>query len=268
MTPVASLWIGGSLSFLDRLCLTSFAAQGHEVTLFHYEPIEGAPDGIKVVDAREIYPNDKILIHKNGSPAMHADIFRLHLMRQTPMIWVDTDMFCLAPFEAEAGYICPMETEKAVTNCVLRLPQKSAALAFMLEFVKDEYPVPPWVLAKVKAELEAAHAAGTPRHVTQQLFTTLGPRLLKYALRQSGEDRHLSPVGAYLPLPSTQHRYAAKARFFDQLTQTLFTPATKGVHLWGTNLRKNGWLDRIEEGSFLQRKAQELDVALPESVAQ
>jgi len=265
VTPVASLWIGGRLSFLDRLCLTSFAARGHDVTLFHYQPIENAPDCVQVADARAIYDNDEILVHKNGSPAMHADIFRLHLMRRTDMIWVDTDEFCLSPFEPAQGYICPKETEKAVTNCVLRLPRDSQALDFMLEFVADPYPIPPWVLPKVKRELEAAKAAGTPVHVSQQLFTTFGPRLLKFALKNSGEDRHLSPVDTYLPLPSVRHRYAVKAKFLETLTDQIFTSNTKGVHLWGTNLRKNGWLEKIEPGSFLAQKARELDVTLPES---
>lgn len=266
MIGVASLWIGGSLSFLDRLCLTSFAAQGHEVTLFHYEPITGAPDCVRLVDARDVYPNDKILVHKNGSPAMHADIFRLHLMAKTDLAWMDTDEFCLKPFEAPGGYILPRETDKAVTNCVLRLPKDSAALAFMLDFVRDEYPVPPWVLPKVKRALKQAHAEGKPVHVSEQLFTTLGPRLLKYALMQSGEAEHLSPIDAYVPLPSTRHRFAAKAKFHDEMT-ALFSDKTYGVHLWGTNLRKNGWLDRIEPGSFLARAAGDLDVALPEGAA-
>lgn len=257
MLHVASLWIGGALSALDRICLRSFVVQGHAVTLFHYFPLENVPEDITCVDAREVYDNDDILIHKNGSPAMHADIFRLHLLAKTDMAWVDTDMYCLRPFD-NAPFLIPWEVENAVTNCVLRLPKDSAALSYMREFVTNPYPIPPWVRPAKRRELIAAAEMGKPVHVSQQLFTTLGPRLLKYALNQSGEIAHAVPPHVYLPLPSTKHRFAVKAKFRDVILNDLCQKDTKGVHMWSTNLRKNGWLDKIEEGSFLHGAAKAL----------
>ena len=40
---IGTLWIGGPLSFLEQMCLLSFVAQGHKVTLFHYGEIAHVP---------------------------------------------------------------------------------------------------------------------------------------------------------------------------------------------------------------------------------
>ena len=259
---VASLWIGGPLSLLDQVCLLSYVQQGYEVTLFHYFPLENVPEGIKTADAREIFADDDILIHRNGSLAMHADIFRLNLMSKTDLIWVDTDQLCLKPFDAAETHIVSYFDNSALANSVMRLPKDSPALAYMLAFVEDLYPIPPWVLPGVRTKLLAAKDAGTPLHVTEQKFTTYGPSLLKYALKQSGELVHAKPPHVYLPLPSTQHRYIVKAKFTDLILNDMIQEDTRGMHLWSTNIRKNGWLEKVEQGSFLANKAKDVGIDL------
>lgn len=263
LAPIASLWISGPLSVLDQICLLSFKAQGHDVTLFHYFDLEGVPDGIEVRDAREIYPNDEILIHKSGSPAMHADIFRLHLMKKTDMIWADTDQYCLRPFVADdAGYVLGRESEKLIVNSALRMPSDALMLDYALDFVADEHPIPPWALPKRKRELKAAHDAGEPVHVSQMVFTTFGPFLLRHCLNKFGLMDRVSGADRFIPLPALQHRYAVKAKFYDTIMQDMLTEASDGVHLWGSNLRSRGWLERIEPGSFIGRAAADLGVAI------
>ncbi len=261
LVDVASLWIGGSLSVLDQTCLMFFIKHGHRVVLYHYYPLENIPAEVETRDAREIYPNEDILIHRNGSPAMHADIFRLHLMAKTDFVWIDTDIICLRPFERET-YVVPYETATALTNCVLRLPKDSPALSYMLEFVEDRYPVPPWVLRAVRMKLNAARREGNPIHVTQQKFTTFGPSLLKYALNQSGELSHAKPPHVYLPLPSTKHRFIVKDKHRDTILNDMIKPDTKGMHLWSTVVRKNGWLEKIESESYLAMQAKEVGISL------
>ena len=165
---VASLWIGGPLSLLDQFCMLSYVKHGYEVTLFHYFPLENVPDGIKTADAREIYADDDILIHRNGSPVMHADIFRLNLMNKTDMIWVDTDQLCLKPFDAEERHIISYFDDSNLANSVLRLPKNSPALDYMMEFVEDRYPVPPWVRRSVRIALNTSKREGKPIHITEQ----------------------------------------------------------------------------------------------------
>jgi len=259
---IASLWIGGPLSVLDQICLLSYVKHGYRVVLYHYFPLDNVPDAIETCDAREIYPDDDILIHRNGSPAMHADIFRLHLMHKTTQIWVDTDQLCLKPFDPDDSHIVCYFDSSNLNNSVLRLPSDSPALAYMLEFVEDRYPVPPWVRRSVRIALNTAKREGNPTHVSQQKFTTYGPSLLKYALKQSGELDHAKPQHVYLPLPSTQHRFIAKAKFTDEILNDIIKPDTRGMHLWSTNVRKNGWLEKVEDGSFLALMAKDVGIEL------
>jgi len=259
---IASLWIGGPLSVLDQICLLSYVRHGYRVVLYHYFPLENVPEAIETVDAREIYDDDDILIHRNGSPAMHADIFRLHLMRKTTQIWVDTDQLCLKPFDPDDSHIVCYFDASNLNNSVLRIPSDSPALDYMLRFVQNRHPIPPWVIPRVRDELVEARDAGAPVHVSQQKFTTYGPSLLKYALKQTGELEHARPDHVYLPLPSTKHRFVVKAKFTDTILNDMIKPDTRGMHLWSTNLRKNGWLEKIEPGSFLAQMADDVGVEL------
>lgn len=259
---VASLWIGGPLSVLDQVCLLSYIQHGYKVTCFHYFPLENVPEGVETADAREIFPDDDILIHRNGSPAMHADIFRLNLMAKTDMIWVDTDQLCLKPFDHSETHITSWFDQGNLANSVLRLPKDSPALSFMLDFVEDRFPVPPWVNRAIRMKLNAAKREGKPIHVTEQKFTTYGPSLLKYALVQNGEISHAKPPHVYIPLPSTQHRFIVKDKHKDTILNDMIKPDTKGMHLWSTVVRKNGWLEKIESESFLAMHAKEVGINL------
>lgn len=259
---IASLWIGGKLSVLDQVCLLSYVKHGYRVTCYHYFPLENVPEGVQTADAREIFDEDEILIHRNGSPAMHADIFRLNLMAKTDMIWVDTDQLCLKPFDPKESFIASWFDEGNLANSVLRLPKDSPALVFMLDFVQDRYPVPPWVRRKIRMELNAAKREGRPIHITQQKFTTYGPSLLKYALNQFGGIEHAKKPHVYLPLSSTRHRYIVKAKHTETILNDMIKSDTRGMHLWSTNVRKNGWLEKIEPESFLAMQAKDVGITL------
>ena len=99
LPEVASLWIGGRLSWLEQLCLVSFAHAGHDVTLYSYSHIDNVPPEIKQMPAQDIFPAEPMYRHaRTGSPAIHADLFRLNLLKKTDKVWVDADMYCYQPF--------------------------------------------------------------------------------------------------------------------------------------------------------------------------
>ncbi|WP_170363697.1 hypothetical protein [Ruegeria arenilitoris] len=87
-TP-ALLWIGNRLSFLDLLCLKSFADIGQPITLYTYGDVGNLPDYVIHADAREVFDPPEVLRqkvgrrHLVGSPAIHADIFRIRLLGMT-----------------------------------------------------------------------------------------------------------------------------------------------------------------------------------------
>ena len=82
LPTVASLWIGGNISFLEQVCLQSFVDHGHRTLLYTYGDVVNAPPGVEVLDAEAIYPTAQMVRHKNGSPAPTADIFRYQLLKE------------------------------------------------------------------------------------------------------------------------------------------------------------------------------------------
>ncbi|AML51194.1 hypothetical protein [Falsihalocynthiibacter arcticus] len=100
LPEIASLWIGGQLSWLEQLCLVSFAHAGHKVTLYSYSPIPNCPAEVEQLPADPIFAAEPMLRHaRTGSPAIHADLFRLNMLQHTGKIWVDADMYCYQPFD-------------------------------------------------------------------------------------------------------------------------------------------------------------------------
>jgi len=158
---IGTLWIGGPLSFLEQMCLLSFVAQGHKVTLFHYGEIAHVPQDIEVIDAREIHEPAMIIYNKQfGTPVVQSDIFRLHMLRQTNLIWADSDVLCLKPFDLPTDHVFGYFRRRELCNAIMGLPQDSPGLNAYLDYVQDEYPIPPNLPPEDRDRLLALKAAG------------------------------------------------------------------------------------------------------------
>lgn len=197
---IAALWIGGDLSFLEQLCLKSFLDVGHAVTLYSYEPIGNAPEGVEMADAADILPLTGFLRHeRTNSPALHSDLFRYRLLATCDRtIWADTDAYCVKRFETRTGHFFAWESKRHINGGVLGLPQDSAALAALLEFTADPFAIPDWLEPAERAEMEARKAAGNPVHAGEMAWGVWGPHALTHYLHRTGEARHaLPPVALY-----------------------------------------------------------------------
>ena len=236
LPTIASLWIGGALSWLEQLCLVSYRDHGHRVILYSYEPVENVPDGIETADAATILPSDKIIRHaRTGSPAYHADIFRLRLMRDTDYVWADTDALCCRPIEVpEHGHLHGLtgpRGEALVNNGFLRLPKDSATLAAMLEFTSTEYPIPPWLPEAQQDQMRA-----NPVHVSEQQWGVWGPIALTHFLRQTGEEDYSAEQEVFYPVPFHDKGKFFRSGRFDYISE-MITERTLSVHLWGRRFR-------------------------------
>lgn len=237
---IASLWIGGRLSWLEQLCLKSFADQGHHITLYSYSPIDNLPEGVHAGNAEDIYPSEPMLRHaRTGSPAIHADMWRLHLLHKTDSIWVDADMYCYRPFDFESPFVYGWEKPGLVCNAVLGLPSESKTLLSLLEFFKDEYAIAPWLKPWQQRELEAERDAGNPVHMTAQDWGFTGPASVTYFLKETGEIEHAHPETAFYPIsfPDRNHMIMSRFNIEERLTEQ-----TRGVHFWARRMKP-----RLEE---------------------
>lgn len=92
------LWVGPGLSPMESVCLQSFLNVGYDVHLYAYAALERVPEGVTIMDAREILPESEIFVGagaKGGSFAPFADRFRYNLLFQRGGWWFDTDHIAL-----------------------------------------------------------------------------------------------------------------------------------------------------------------------------
>jgi hypothetical protein len=99
---IQGLWIGGKLSIMEQLSISSFIKNGHEYHLYVYDEVKNIPAVTVIKDGNEILPSSRIFTYQSGwvkgSYAGFADSFRFHLLKNKGGWWVDTDIICLKPF--------------------------------------------------------------------------------------------------------------------------------------------------------------------------
>jgi hypothetical protein len=221
MTRVSSLWVGDSLSTMERLSIRSFQAQGHEFHLYTYGPVAGVPESTVLRDAAEILPPDKMFRYPgNGSYAGFANLFRYALLLAQGGWWVDLDLICLHPLPepAECAFASqhgPQGGEEA-TNCAIFSHAGHALLQYLVDAAQ----------AKDPDKLE---------------WGETGPYLVQAAIRRFGAERFLLPADAFCPIPYF--------RWFDTFVpgrRTEFGPGTYAVHFWNEMWRR-AQLDKDEE---------------------
>lgn len=187
MERVATLWIGKRLSFLEHLCLKSFADLDQKPILYHYGDLEDIPDYVEPRDARDIFDAPEIYRDPiNRSVAVHADLFRLKLLQETDYIWVDADIYALRPLETKSEYLFPRGNRKnaRLINSVMAFPKDSPALTAMCDFAFDSDLVPPWWSDETQQAYLGLYGKST--YWSLPLFA-LGPPMLYHFLTRSGE---------------------------------------------------------------------------------
>jgi hypothetical protein len=233
---IGALWMYGSLSFLEQLCLKSFVDAGHHVKLYHYGELFNVPDGMELVDANKVLPQTDFLAHKRtGSPALHSDLFRYKMLEQSrDTIWADTDAYCMKKFETPNGHFYGWESEKHINGGVLGLPHDCDTLGELLEFTSDEFAIPTWYGDDYTRELEEARDRGEPVHASEQPWGVWGPHAVTYFLHKTGEAKYALPQEGLYPFTYRDRRNMLK-RNFD--TTPYVTENTFSVHLYGRRMR-------------------------------
>ncbi len=234
---VASLWIGGNLSYIEQLCLKSFADHGHRTLLYTYETVENCPEGVELMDANSIFPASDFIRHKSsGSPAVHADAFRYRMIACQTVIWVDADVLCLRPWSFSDQFVFGWEKPgRLVCNAVFGLPRFSRTLAHLNAFCADEYPIPPWAGDEEQARLHAAAKRGAPVHVSELTWGVWGPAAVTHFLQATGEIAHAQPQEAFYPISFKERRQLLKPG--DEIDRQLGA-GSLGVHLWNRRLSR------------------------------
>ena len=113
---IQALWIGESLSPIERLCASSFIHNGHEFHLYAYNELTNVPEGVIMKDANEIIPKQEVFLCRRGSYAIFSDWFRWTLLHERGGWWVDMDVICLKPFIFDDGIVFAGSTTTTSNN--------------------------------------------------------------------------------------------------------------------------------------------------------
>lgn len=220
--------------------MASFAANGHPVNLYAYDEVIGVPQGITVLDARKILPENSIFLHKkSGSIAAFADMFRYRLLFEAGGIWADTDMVCLQPFEYDAPEVFGWMEGDLINNAVLGLPKGHAMARWMAECCQDPNRWLPYDDFRTRRrKLKRRLLLNQQGNVA---WGEYGPQGLTQAARHFGIADRAQPFWHFYPL----HYKQWQAIFDESLANNLeFLGKSKAIHLWNEMFRRDRSFDR------------------------
>ena len=221
LPPVQMLWVGGPLSVLESLSLTSWLASGHEVHLYTYGKPANEPRGLRIIDAREILSAEADTQNSAAGPrpTRFSDRFSYALLQARGGIWADIDVVCLKPLDFAAGmdYFFASEMLPAqagdegklrirASGCVMKAPAGSPLTKDCLDIAR--------------ASTISADGAMT------------GPLLLHGAIEKFHMTAALLNPNLFCPVP-----FWNMGALISGLT--MLPPECHGVHFWSESWRRN-----------------------------
>jgi hypothetical protein len=244
---MAALWIGRSLPAYCAACLASFPAQGHSTTLYSYEPVRGLPPAVQSADARGVV--DAAVMERfaqAGTFSQFANHFRYELLAQDDGVcWVDTDMYCLRPVDAEPC-VFGWQDGRWINNAILALPAVSPVLRDLRRMFSQEGFIAPWLSWRRMLLHRAKALIGQPIAPEHYRRALLGPEALTWYARRHGLEHSAKPREVFYPL-----YYLETDRLLDP--DFAWTPPreTRTLHLWNEYLRRHRDAEAPPRGSLL-----------------
>jgi hypothetical protein len=233
---VQGLWIGKSLSRVEKCCITSFLSHGHDFHLYTYDYVAGIPSGTTIRNGEEILSRAFIFLNSDRPTySGFSNLFRYKLLHDRGGIWVDLDVVCLRPFAYPDECMIAQEIEAngstIIATCVISAPRGSA----LMKDVLDE-------------------ALGKDRG--NQRFGELGPYFFGKFARQDRYQKIVMHPSAFCPIPYTNWSQLISGDLRDQrCVENGITTHTFAVHLWNemwrsANVDKN---QRMPSSCFFER---------------
>lgn len=236
--PVASLWIGPKLHYINQLCLLSHVRQGHPTTLYCTDEVSNVPEGVTVRPATEIMDIDMNVVRQT-SESFLSNVFRYKMIQATDAIWIDCDAYCHSPFPDGMDHIFAGHGFRGALNCgVVYIPPKGELISQLLDYYENLPAAPAWFNKQQRKRLDKQDPA-LPQAVRiyNAERTSFGPQAFTWFAQQTGDyEKALSHDYLY-PVP-----FQLNDVFFDPYgrVEGHFTDNTLSVHLY-TNGTKPWW---------------------------
>ncbi|MGB3315606.1 MAG: hypothetical protein WBB85_14450 [Albidovulum sp.] len=256
--PVASLWIGTRLHYVNQICLKSHLAEGHPVILYCADKVENVPDGVEVRPADEIMKIDREVVEAT-SPSFISNVFRYKMIQATGAIWIDCDALCYRPFPEDMDYIFGGHGLRGALNCgVVGMPRECELMDQLLDYYDNLPDYPAWWGKQQRKKMDRQDPS-LPKaaRIYKAERTAFGPQAFTYYARLTGDvDKAMETDGLY-PVP-----FQLNDVFYDPYSQVEkhFTDNTLSVHIY-TNAARPWWRKNAPmPGSYIARMAEKYEV--------
>ena len=256
--PVASLWIGDKLQYINQLCLMSHVQQGHPTTLYCTDKVSNVPDGVTVRPATDIMTIPMDIVAETSASFL-SNVFRYRMIQKTDEIWIDCDAFCHRPFPDEMEHIYAGHGMRGALNCgVVKIPQTGALIEALLDYYDNLPPAPPWFNDRQKRRL-ARQDESLPHAVRiyRAERTAFGPQAFTWFAQQTGDYARAMTPDVLYPVP-----FQLNDVFFDPHgnVEGWFTDDTLSVHLY-TNGTRPWWRKNAPlKNSYVWRMCKQIGV--------
>jgi mannosyltransferase OCH1-like enzyme len=170
------LWIGSTLSVMEKLSIKSFIDNGHEYHLYTYDDLPDVPARTVIKDGNEILPASAIFKYRDRpSYSAFSNFFRYKLLLERGGWWVDSDIVCLRPFDFAEDYVfsSEMTPDGEVPNVgALKVPKGTEAMAYA------------WSVCQAKNQNEL-------------VWGEVGPRLIGEVVRRYQMEKYVKPYDVF-----------------------------------------------------------------------
>lgn len=231
-----SLWVNGSLGYIEQVCLVSALSVGHKVRLYTYEEVKNVPEGIEVQNANDILPKQHMLQYKvNNSYALGANIFRYELLRLGKGIWIDADIYFLKPIQIDCDILFGWEDNRYINNAILYFTPDAKILKLIQEFASSEPVVAPWWSREDQEKQRSLYLNGQHKTLENLPWATIGPKAITYFAKLLELEQLAKSQEVFYPIHWTE----AKSLFDPTFPYPKFiTEKTSTVHIWNHLIEK------------------------------
>jgi|GEM_PF-6827863 len=219
---VNAIWIDGELSPVTWLCMSSWIKHGHEVNLWVYDRWIDFPAGVQLCDANEIFRSPILRYtdkRNEGSPALHANLFRYKFLAEEGGVFIDADTLCLSDDFPEGYFFSSENADRQIPN-------------FACAYLPGGLGLMQWAFVQGMTRLDDRTAG------------RFGPKLLNEGMRGNQSVKILPDLSGVSHrvrvLPASDYcqlRWHQTAKFFDADPPVM--NGVYGQHLWARVLRKN-----------------------------
>ncbi len=233
--------------------MRSVTAQGHRLTLYTYTEVAGVPEGVELADAAAIIPGEAIVAHHSGSVALFSDRFRIELQRQGKGIWLDADVYLLAPLAVDAGEHLFGWIEPGVLGAgVLAIPPDSPLIAPILNLFEHPY-IPDWLRFSDRFRAHCRKWREGEVDLARLPWGVAGPLALTALARRNGLLGQALPQDAFY-----SYGWREADWIFDpaRAIEEFVRPGTKALHLYNFMIASRKMRPAIA-GSFMARLQEE-----------